>query len=136
MRQVTERFVQATVRTAHHPWSPVLVRWRCATADPLAVRMDFLFSGGGHPDVTWVFAADLLWRGLARPAGFGSVRIRPHSTAETEVELTQDATSCLVRMATRPLRRFAAEAMARGHGCEERLRDELDAFLDRVLGPA
>ncbi|MFC9249892.1 SsgA family sporulation/cell division regulator [Amycolatopsis thailandensis] len=49
---------------------------RYDTTDPLAVTLSFHHDGVGLID--WVFARQLLFEGLAGPAGEGDVRLRPH----------------------------------------------------------
>lgn len=69
-RELTLRVVQPADRALD---VPVVLRY--GTADPWAVHATFHIGHGQQ--VTWIFARDLLQRGLHGPAGHGDVRIRP-----------------------------------------------------------
>jgi sporulation and cell division protein SsgA len=61
-----------------HP-TPLDAELRYDPADPFAVAMAFLKDG--H-EVVWVFARDLLLRGITQPAGVGDVHVFPSLDAD------------------------------------------------------
>jgi hypothetical protein len=59
--------------------TPLDVELRYDPADPYAVAMAFLRDGD---EVVWVFARDLLLRGVTEPAGLGDVHVFPSVDAD------------------------------------------------------
>src|SRR3569833_3433507 len=69
-----EASVQLRLVVADADAVPLPVSLRYSAADPYAVRA--VFSGDGM-EIEWIFARDLLRRGLSAPIGDGNVHVWP-----------------------------------------------------------
>jgi hypothetical protein len=83
---------------------PVELRYD-ARAAPRSVSLSFAEVPGG-PEHAWVFARDLLERGLRGPAGSGAVRVWPSGRVRAVVELHSDDGVALVQFDSSALARF------------------------------
>ncbi|HEX7303136.1 SsgA family sporulation/cell division regulator [Lentzea sp.] len=96
--------------------------------DPFAVTMRF-HSGGSV--ATWVMGRELLAEGMAKPAGDGDVRLRPHSGRTLVLELLSDRHATVFRFPATTLRKFLAATHRLVPAGKERF--DADAFLSTVL---
>jgi hypothetical protein len=109
---------------------PVPVNLRYASADPLAVHVDFL----PHifPDdksMIWSFARDLLAEGLSSPAGIGDVHIWPCGRLHTILELDTVEGRAMVWFETSVLRGFLQDS----YKMVPAGREETNSALERSL---
>ncbi|GGV13569.1 hypothetical protein GCM10010495_29350 [Kitasatospora herbaricolor] len=136
---VEARLVLSTRRSA---LLRVTLRYRAD--DPLAVRMLFpaeysLDATGteeqpARPEVTWVFARQLLAAGLAGPAGIGDVHVRPALGPHTMVELRAAEGVALLRFDTPDLRHFLRLSFRAVPEGEEHHHLDADRALAELLG--
>jgi hypothetical protein len=107
---------------------------RYDAAGPFAVRLDFDLLPHG---VSWVFARDLLMRGLSAPAGDGDVRVWPsHAERCLRIALMSPDGDAVLEAATSDVADFVGRSyLACPPGSESRHLD-LDAELDAFLGPS
>ncbi|MFF7197306.1 SsgA family sporulation/cell division regulator [Streptomyces sp. NPDC008079] len=101
--------------------------------DCLAVRMTFGL--GGPETATWIFAWDLLARGLTGAVGLGDVRVTPSAGTGSRLlirlgRLGQDAR---VELDAAPVRRFVSFARERAPLDTRTVRSALDAELSRIV---
>ncbi|KOG43717.1 SsgA family sporulation/cell division regulator [Streptomyces resistomycificus] len=125
-----EQPARARLVTAESQELPVAATLRYASADPLAVYLDFppdvSLDGEG---VTWTFARGLLEEGLTGPAGSGDVHLWPCGGALTVVELHSPCGLALLQFDTAALRRFLLRTYAVvGAG-----REDVGAAVERGL---
>ncbi|GHF56384.1 SsgA family sporulation/cell division regulator [Streptomyces thermodiastaticus] len=103
---------------------------RYASADPLAVHLDFPPDASlDGREVSWTFARSLLKEGLRRPAGVGDVRLRPCGQACTALELHSSSGMALLQFDTPALRRF----LLRTYAVVPPGREDAGAAVDRGL---
>ncbi len=86
---------------AHGP-TPLVAELRYDAAEPYAVAMAFL---RGPDEVVWLFARDLLLRGVGEPVGEGDVRVCPG--------LDEDGRALVVVGLSAPTGQALVEARAR-----------------------
>jgi len=114
----------------------VRVRLGARSLDPLAVRLGVDVEDG---PVHWVFARELLVRGLRAAAGEGAVRVSPcpHPSRRSMVEIVLEGDDGFARLLLPrgPLTHFldASDAFTRGEVCEEILVSDLEDALDDIL---
>jgi hypothetical protein len=116
---------------------PVLARLYYRPADPLAVTLavpSAVAHDGGRME--WVFARDLLERGLDGPCGEGDVRIRPLGADRTQIEFAERDGSTMIDLSTQSLRQFLAWAHAAVPPGEESEHLDLDAVVAELLDDA
>lgn len=116
---------------------PVLARMYYRPADPLAVTLAIpsaVSHDGGK--VEWVFARELLDRGLHAPCGEGDVRIRPFGADRTLIEFASRDGSAMIELSSESLRQFLCWAYAAVPRGEEPDHLELDAVVAELLGEA
>lgn len=109
---------------------PIPVSLRYSAADPYAVRA--LFRGDGL-EVEWVFARDLLLRGLTVPAGEGDVRVWPASGSQVMVSLSSPDGRAVLEVDPADVRSFLActtSVVALG---QESHHVDLDSALEALL---
>jgi hypothetical protein len=89
--------------------TPLVAELRYDATDPYAVSVAFLKSG---VEVVWVFARDLLLRGVSEPVGDGDVRIFPavddEGHAVVALTLRAPTGTALVKGRTRDFLEFLA----------------------------
>ena len=111
---------------------PVSLRY-CAT-DPYAVRA--VFSGDGM-EVEWVFARDLLRRGLSAPIGDGDVHVWPclssDGSAVVIIELCSPDGELLVQAGSRSVTRFVQGMLASVPDGQESTFVDFDDELAQIL---
>ncbi|WP_406345646.1 SsgA family sporulation/cell division regulator [Streptomyces sp. NBC_00648] len=135
MSTTVEESVLARLVTDAPHGVPVPVTLSYDGSDPLAVRMVFppevsLHEGG----VTWVFARDLIDRGLRAPAGTGDVHVWPLGRAQTMVELRSPDGLALLEFGTAALRRFLFHTYAAVSAEAENQDLDMDSALAELLG--
>ena len=114
----------------------VRVRLGARSLDPLAVRLGVDVADG---PVHWVFARELLVRGLRTAAGEGHVRVAPcaHRSRRSMVEVVLEGDDGFARLLLPrgPLAHFleASDAFTRGDVCEEILESDLEDALEDIL---
>lgn len=116
---------------------PVLARLYYRPADPLAVTLavpSAVSHDGGR--VEWVFARELLDRGLQGPCGEGDVRIRPLGADRTVIEFAERDGSAMIDLSTQSLRQFLAWAYAAVPPGEESEHLDLDSVVAELLDDA
>ncbi|MFJ8044918.1 SsgA family sporulation/cell division regulator [Kitasatospora sp. NPDC096147] len=137
-----EQAVQAHLILSTRRAVPLRATLRYLAGDPLAVRLGFPaeFALDGEPvpadvpEITWVFARELLADGVDRACGEGDVHVRPSSTRHTLVELRSPEGTALVRFPSPELRRFLWRSHALvAPGQEHRFLDA-DRALAQLLG--
>ncbi|MDH6549780.1 hypothetical protein M2161_005300 [Streptomyces sp. SAI-133] len=112
---------------------PVTLRY--ASADPLAVHLDFPPHVTVDGEVTtWTFARVLLGEGLRAPAGIGNVRVRPGGSAHTYVEFHAAQGAAVLSFTTADLTRFLARTYTVVAPDEETVGAELDQGLVTLFG--
>ncbi|GAA3054062.1 SsgA family sporulation/cell division regulator [Kitasatospora albolonga] len=138
---VVEQVVQAHLIVSAHRSAPLRVTLRYRACDPLAVRMgfpaEFALDGepvpDGVPEITWVFARELLAGGVDQPCGQGDVHVRPSSPRHTLVELRSPEGTALVRFPAPELRRFLWRSHALVAAGQEHLHLDADRALAELL---
>lgn len=116
----------------------VRVRLGARSLDPLAVRLGVDSQDG---TANWVFARDLLTRGLHECAGEGAVQVRPCShpsrRAMLEIVLEGGAGFAKLRLPRGPVSHFLDSSAAFTHGelSHELLVTDLAAELAEILSP-
>ncbi|PZH01139.1 SsgA family sporulation/cell division regulator [Streptomyces sp. NTH33] len=114
---------------------PVPVTLRYASADPLAVYLDFPPETAlDGKDVTWTFSRALLEEGLQRRAGAGDVHLWPCGAFRTVLELHSPSGLALLRFETPPLRRFLQRSYAVVPPGQEDLSTAVDQGLIALFG--
>jgi hypothetical protein len=92
--------------------TPMVAELRYDPADPYAVEMAFL---KGSVEVVWVFARDLLMRGLSEPVGEGDVQVFPSidddGRAVVEIALRAPTGEALVEGRVRDVLEFLAQTL-------------------------
>ncbi|MER6689199.1 SsgA family sporulation/cell division regulator [Streptomyces minutiscleroticus] len=88
---------------------PVVLRYDAA-ADPRSVRIGLPGALPGAHE--WIFARDLLERGLRAPADDGDVRVWPCGRAQAVLELRSPRGVAVVQCDTRALVRFLGRTYA------------------------
>ncbi|MFK8910887.1 SsgA family sporulation/cell division regulator [Streptomyces sp. YS-3] len=134
MSTTVEQSVLARLVTDAPHGVPVPVTLTYDAADPLAVRM--LFPAQVSLDdtgVTWVFARNLIDRGLRAPAGTGDVHVRPLDPARTVVELRSPDGTALLEFGTAALRRFLLLTYAVVSAEAENQDLDMDSALAELL---
>lgn len=134
MSTTVEESVLARLVTDASHGVPVPVTLSYDGSDPLAVRMVFppevsLHDGG----VTWVFARNLIDRGLRAPAGTGDVHVWPLGRAQTMVELRSPDGLALLEFGTAALRRFLFHTYAAVSAEVENQDLDMDSALAELL---
>lgn len=117
-----------------------LVRARLAarSLDPLAVRLTVDTDDG---PVHWVFARELLVRGLTSAAGEGAVRVRPHPhpvrRSMLEVVLSDEDGFARLFLPRSSVNHFlvSSDSFTYGEFSEDLLVEDLEAALDEILAP-
>lgn len=116
----------------------VRVRLAARSLDPLAVRLTVDADDG---PVHWVFARELLVRGLTGATGEGDVRVRPHPhparRSMVEVVLSGEEGFARLFLARASVNHFlvSSDAFTRGEFSEDLLVEDLEAALDEILAP-
>lgn len=112
---------------------PVRSRWTYRMAEPFTVTAAFQTDNDSW--VEWVFARDLLFTGLAAPAGEGDVRFRPGEEAGQRVLLVEiespDGHAVLVMDYT-DVAEFAATTAAMVPVGEESDYFDVDALIAEI----
>jgi hypothetical protein len=114
----------------------VRVRLGARSLDPLAVRLGVDSQDG---PVNWVFARELLVRGLHDPAGEGAVRVRPcpHPSRRAMVEVVLEGGDGFARLLLPrgPVAHFldSSDAFTHGELSEELLANDLEESLAEIL---
>ncbi|GHA11902.1 SsgA family sporulation/cell division regulator [Streptomyces echinoruber] len=112
------------------------VRFCYDTADPLAVRMDFLDPPEDVPP--WVFSRDLLYAGLRTPSGDGDVRVWPpcrcHSTTTARIFLHGRNSAAVLHVPAAELGDWLEETFTAVPAGRESAHLHLDETLERLLG--
>jgi sporulation and cell division protein SsgA len=92
--------------------TPMVSELRYDPSDPYAVEMAFL---KGDVEVAWVFARDLLMRGLSEPVGDGDVQVFPSidddGRAVVEIALRAPTGEALVEGRVRDVLEFLAQTL-------------------------
>lgn len=92
--------------------TPMVAELRYDPSDPYAVEMAFLKGG---VEVVWVFARDLLIRGLSEPVGHGDVQVFPSidddGRAVVEIALRAPTGEALVEGRVRDVLEFLAQTL-------------------------
>jgi hypothetical protein len=139
-----EQLVQARLVISTRRSALLHVTLRYRADDPLAVRMLFPAEysldatgpaeGPAGPEVTWVFARQLLAAGLTGPAGIGDVHVRPALGPQTTVELRAAEGVALLRFDTADLRYFLRQSFLAVPEGEEHRHLDADRALAELLG--
>ena len=114
----------------------VRVRLGARSLDPLAVRLGVDSEDGS---VNWVFARDLLVRGLHSAVGEGSVRVRPcpHASRRSMLEVVLEGGAGFARLLLPrgPVAHFldSSDAFTHGELSDELLSKDLTAELADIL---
>jgi len=114
----------------------VRVRLAARSEDPLAVRLTV---DTREDSVTWVFARELLLRGLRSTVGEGSVRVRPirqRALADVvEVVLDGIGGSAVLLLPRGPVAHFldASDPLVLGEDAGDLLEEDLDRALGEIL---
>jgi len=121
--------------TADEQELPVPATFRYASADPLAVHLDFppevSLDGTG---ATWTFGRGLLEEGLRGPVGGGDVHIWPCGPARTVVEFHSPYGLALLQFDTAALRRFLLRTYAVVAAGQEDIGAAVDEGLSSLFG--
>jgi hypothetical protein len=128
-----EASVQLRLVVADADAVPLPVSLRYSAADPYAVRA--VFSGDGM-EVEWVFARDLLRRGLSAPIGDGDVHVWPSWGTGREllmISLTSPDGQAVLEAGAEDVRLFLDRTAAVVPDGEESLYLDLDAAVARLL---
>lgn len=128
---VTGDWELALVLSAH--WTvPLRARFTYCVDDPYAVRLDFYL--GSQRPVRWVFARELLTRGLVVPAGLADVRVRP-TLDPSLVSLCLDSQhgDALFEISVAPLTEWLRRTYQLVPPGEEHEFLDVDALLERLL---
>ncbi|MFK4148826.1 SsgA family sporulation/cell division regulator [Streptomyces sp. NPDC004065] len=126
-----EQPARARLITADERERPVPATLRYASADPLAVHLDFPPEASlDGDDVSWTFSRTLLADGLDQPAGTGDVRLWPCGQSRTVLELHSPSGMALLQFDTPALRRF----LLRTYAVVAPGREDVAAAVDRGLG--
>lgn len=128
-RLVLDRYTTASV--------PVMTRLCYRPADPFAVTLVFptaVSAEGGQAE--WVFARELLDRGLSRPSGDGDVRIRPCGPDRTVIEFAARDGGAMIELSSESLRQFLRWAYAAVPSGEEADHLDLDSVVADLLDGA
>ncbi len=114
--------------------TPLAAELRYDKSDPYAVAACFL---AGESQVQWVFARDLLKRGIHQPTGDGDVHIWPCldtlGHAATIIELSSPDGEALIQARTDELYDFLAEAEALVRSGTEADHVDVDGALVQLL---
>jgi hypothetical protein len=114
--------------------TPLAAELRYDKSDPYAVAACFL---AGESQVQWVFARDLLKRGIHQPTGDGDVHIWPCldtlGHAATIIELSSPDGEALIQARTDELYDFLAEAEALVRSGTEAEHVDVDSALVQLL---
>jgi hypothetical protein len=114
--------------------TPLAAELRYDKSDPYAVAACFL---AGESQVQWVFARDLLKRGIHQPTGDGDVHIWPCldtlGHAATIIELSSPDGEALIQARTDELYDFLAEAEALVRSGTEADHVDVDSALVQLL---
>jgi hypothetical protein len=117
---------------------PVRVRLAARSLDPLAVRLTVAVDG---EVVDWVFARDLLLRGLTAPTGEGAVRVRPHPHPARrrmlELVLSDDDGFARLFLSRGSVAQFlhVSDSFTREEISDELLLVDLEQALEDILTP-
>ncbi len=128
-----EASVQLRLVVADADAVPLPVSLRYSAADPYAVRA--VFSGDGM-EVEWVFARDLLRRGLSAPIGDGDDHVWPSWGTGREllmISLTSPDGQAVLEAGAEDVRVFLDRTAAVVPDGEESLYLDLDAAVARLL---
>ena len=128
-----EASVQLRLVVADADAVPLPVSLRYSAADPYAVRA--VFSGDGM-EVEWVFARDLLRRGLSAPIGDGDVHVWPSWGTGREflmIFFTFSDGQVVLEAGAEDVRVFLDRTAAVVPDGEESLYLDLDAAVARLL---
>ncbi|GAA2899792.1 SsgA family sporulation/cell division regulator [Streptomyces mexicanus] len=130
MDTTLEQPAPARLITADGRARAVSATLRYASADPLAVHLDFPPDASlDGREVCWTFARSLLEEGLGQPAGVGDVRLWPCGDTRTALELHSSSGMALLQFATPALRRF----LVRTYAVVAAGREDAGAAVDRGL---
>ncbi|MET8244403.1 SsgA family sporulation/cell division regulator [Streptomyces sp. NPDC005202] len=130
-----EQPARARLITADDQALPVPVTLRYASADPLAVHLDFPPGVSLDGDaVSWTFSRVLLEEGLRQPAGGGDVQIWPCGRARTVLELHSTLGLALLQFDTPALRRFLLRSYAVVAAGQEDVGAAVDRGLSALFG--
>ncbi|MFF9405201.1 SsgA family sporulation/cell division regulator [Streptomyces anandii] len=130
-----EQPARARLITADQRERPVPATLRYASADPLAVHVDFPpeASLDGN-DVSWTFSRALLEEGIRRPAGAGDVHLWPCGASRTVLELHSPSGMALLRFDTPALHRFLLRTYAVIAPGQEDVAAAVDRGLSALFG--
>ncbi|WP_037853949.1 SsgA family sporulation/cell division regulator [Streptomyces sp. NRRL S-340] len=130
MDTTLEQSARARLITADGQELTVPAMLRYASADPLAVHIDFPPEASlDGEEVTWTFSRILLEEGLEQPAGAGDVHFWPCGGARTAIELHSRSGMALLQFDTPALRRF----LLRSYAVVAPGREDVGAAVDRGL---
>ncbi|MEW2295566.1 SsgA family sporulation/cell division regulator [Streptomyces sp. NPDC006743] len=130
MDTTLEQSARARLITADGQELTVPAMLRYASADPLAVHLDFPPEASlDGEEVTWTFSRILLEEGLEQPAGTGDVHFWPCGGSRTAIELHSRSGMALLQFDTPALRRF----LLRSYAVVAPGREDVGAAVDRGL---
>jgi sporulation and cell division protein SsgA len=116
---------------------PLAAHLRYRRDDPIAVHLSFpaavSLEGG---DVEWVFARELLDRGLHGPSGDGDVHIWPCGPGRTMIEFSSSQGTALIEFPADDLRNFLRWAYASVPVGQESAYLDLDTAIEELLDGA
>jgi hypothetical protein len=128
-----EASVQLRLVVADADAVPLPVSLRYSASDPYAVRA--VFSGEGM-EVEWVFARDLLRKGLTSPVGDGDVHVWPSWGTGREllmISLTSPDGQAVLEATANDVRTFLDRTAIVVPDGDESSYLDLDAALERLL---
>ncbi|MFB7599219.1 SsgA family sporulation/cell division regulator [Streptomyces sp. NPDC056160] len=135
MDTTLEQSARARLITADGQELIVPATLRYASADPLAVHLDFPPEASlDGAEVTWTFSRTLLEEGLGQQAGTGDVHFWPCGGSRTAIELHSRSGMALLQFDTPALRRFLLRTYAVVAPGQEDVGAAVDRGLNALFG--